>query len=397
MSRFTEFVSEDQINNRVNASIPENTTKKEKWAMKVFDEWHRNRIANLTINDLNVYKSNEEMDKSDLNFLLKRFFFEIRRKDGKKYPPRSLYDLFSMINYHFTKTLKKNWSLFKDSDFNETRQCLSAAMKETASEGITSGNKKAGFISNSTEKKLWDDGVLGKSNPTKLEQSVIYLIGIHFCLRGGNELRRLRFKTNPQITFQKDEEQKECLIYKEDVSKCNAGSLKTIGVKGKTVVAYHNEMDHDRCLPCLFKIFLSRRPANITTDSLFLTAYIGDRSDNEPWYKNCPLGKNSLYSIVKQIMENVEGRFSNQSLRRTGTTRMFQKGFQEDVVRKTTGHRSNAIGEYKELSRSQKMEVSNSLYGVEVNQDINQMQEQSVLGLLQGQFKDCTFNITIHK
>ena len=118
MSRFTEFVSEDQINDRVNASIPENTTKKEKWAMKLLDEWHKNRIANLTIHDLNVYKSNEEMNKSDLNFLLKRFVFEIRRKDGKKYPPRSLYDLFSMINYHFTTTLKKNWSLFKDSDFN---------------------------------------------------------------------------------------------------------------------------------------------------------------------------------------------------------------------------------------------------------------------------------------
>ena len=129
-----------------------------------------------------------------------------------------------------------------------------------------SGKNRSYFISDAAENKLWDGGILGRKNPKTLQNTVIYLIGILFCLRGGTKMRRLRFNVNPQITFQKDQNQKDCLRYHEDVSKCNSGGLKSFGLKGKTVLSYQNENDHNRCLPCSFRYFLSRRQSSVTSD-----------------------------------------------------------------------------------------------------------------------------------
>ena len=41
-----------------------------------------------------------------------------------------------------------------------------------------------------------------------------------------------------------DSNGKECLVYKEDVSKCHQGGIKLIGKEGKVVYAYHNEHNH---------------------------------------------------------------------------------------------------------------------------------------------------------
>lgn len=85
---------------------------------------------------------------------------------------------------------------------------------------------------------------------------------MQFCLREGNELRKLRYSDNPQITFVTGENGKEYLKYEEDVSKCHSNGLKNIGLEGKKVFAYHND-DHDRCLLCIYKysiiIFLIKK------------------------------------------------------------------------------------------------------------------------------------------
>ena len=55
-----------------------------------------------------------------------------------------------------------------------------------------------------------------------------------------------------------DSNGKECLVYKEDVSKCHQGGIKSIGKEGKVVYAYHNEQNHEQCLICLYEFYVLR-------------------------------------------------------------------------------------------------------------------------------------------
>lgn len=80
------------------------------------------------------------------------------------------------------------------------------------------------------------------------------------------------------------------------------------------------------------------------------------------WYKDMALGRNSLTNNVKIMTSAFDGNFTNHSLRRTSTTRLFQAGVPEDVIRHHTGHRSNAIAQYKECSNQQRVSVSATLY-----------------------------------
>ena len=65
---------------------------------------------------------------------------------------------------------------------------------------------------------------LGEENGKQLVETLVYLFGLHFALRGGKEQRHLR-SVNPQVVLKYDEKGKKYLEYTEDVSKTNAGGL----------------------------------------------------------------------------------------------------------------------------------------------------------------------------
>ena len=75
------------------------------------------------------------------------------------------------------------------------------------------------------------------------------------------------------------------------------------------------------------------------------------------------LGHNSIKNVVKTLTEGLPGRFTNQSLRRTGATRLFQAGVEEDLIYRKTGHRTIAFRAYKKRSAIQEEQLSAALYG----------------------------------
>jgi hypothetical protein len=365
-SRFSDSISETELDRRIRESTPENTRKKMLWAVRIFREWmdwkiQRQSTMASSSNQLLVYKAIDEMTKDDLNYMLQLFIFDAKKKSGEVYPPKSLYDIYAMLNYYVQNELHRPWSLFKDSEFLIARRALEARMKEISKTGLISGTRKAQYISLEYEKVLWSSGTLGSKSPVQLLNTVVYLIGLHFCLRGGEELRRMRHDNHSQIIESVDAQGTACLIYNEDISKTKQGGLKTIGQAPKKTYAYHNNDNHEQCLPCLFQLYISKRPPHCTTDALFLTP-IQCPGTGGQWYKNMALGKNSLLNIVKVIMSAFDGRFTNHSLRRTSATRLFQSGIPEDIIRNQTGHRSNVLSRYKECSTAQLQNVSATLY-----------------------------------
>ena len=62
------------------------------------------------------------------------------------------------------------------------------------------------------ENKLWDMGILGESDPPTLLNTIVYLFGLHFALRGRDEHRRLR---RSQLTIRTGQDGRRYLEYQE--------------------------------------------------------------------------------------------------------------------------------------------------------------------------------------
>ncbi|CAC5391425.1 unnamed protein product [Mytilus coruscus] len=234
-------------------------------------------------------------------------------------------------------------NFFTDPEFLRARQVLDAVMKERATEGLGANTRKqADVISVDEEKSLYDKGILGVDNPQQLLDTLLYLCGLHFALRGGTEHRRLRLNSNPQITgpFQDKDAKLRYLLYKEDVSKVNAGGLKHRKVVPKCVRAFENPENRNKCIVTVFEKY----------KSLCKT----------------PIGHNTLQGTVKRLCTSIglTGKRTNHSLRASAATRLYNAGIEEQRVAETTGHRSNAVRVYKRTSADQQIEASNILYGL---------------------------------
>ena len=72
------------------------------------------------------------------------------------------------------------------------------------------------------ENKLWEKGVLGESDPQTLLDTVVFLSGIHFAHRSGQEHRSLKLS---QFELQTDEDGSLFLLYTENTSKNNQRGL----------------------------------------------------------------------------------------------------------------------------------------------------------------------------
>ena len=83
--------------------------------------------------------------------------------------------------------------------------------------------KRAEPITIDEENIMWEKGVLGDGNPQTLIDTLIYLIGIYFALRSGDEHRSLTFSQIEIVTPINGEP--SYLIYTENVSENNSGGL----------------------------------------------------------------------------------------------------------------------------------------------------------------------------
>ena len=77
-------------------------------------------------------------------------------------------------------------------------------------------------------------------------------------------------------------------------------------------------------------------------------------------FKN-PVGHNKIVSTVKKLCAEVgvEGYKTNHSLRRTAATRLFQAGYDEQLIMDVTRHRStDGVMEYNEVCLDQRKALS---------------------------------------
>lgn len=196
------------------------------------------------------------MTKSTLNQLLKLFIPSLKKLDGSEFPPRSVKEIVALVQHFFNHELKKDWSIFKDIEFEEARVVLDAQMKHLGRVGAAKPTRRAKVVSIELEDSLWEKGVLGQSNGRQLVDTLVYMIGLHCGLRACAEHRALVFGDQLQLVVENGVEK---IIYTECVSKNRSFGIRHSNIEPKVVSVYKNTLHPERCLVQLYKVYVSHR------------------------------------------------------------------------------------------------------------------------------------------
>ena len=276
-TRFAPIISDKEVRAMRERAIPKNTKKSTNWATTVWIDWteYRRMAAEEDADESELPSALiNQLTKTELNYWLSHFVLEVRRRNGDCYPPNTLYQICCGLQRAIRET-SPGWNLFTDPEFCDFRNSLDAQMKDAKARGLGNKRRQAEPITAEEEDLMWASGVLGTDSPQALVDTMFFLIGMCFGLRGGQEHRQLEWE-NLQLTLVEvpmDSElpfQRSYLRYIEDVSKNNQGGIKMRKVEAKHVIQHENVENPHRCIVRVFKEYDRRCPANRPGDSFYL-------------------------------------------------------------------------------------------------------------------------------
>ena len=235
--------------------------------------------------------------------------------------------------------------------------------------------KQASYIPIDFERKLSERKVLGEDSPEILRETVLFLLGINLGLRAVDEHYALHHHSSDkpsQLTFERAENGKRCLVYREDfITKTNDGGLKNFKKERKVVWVFPNQ-DVTKCPVRLVDKYMSLLPpvGKNGKSNFYLRSL--EKTNPAQWYSVQVVGKHTLSKVVGKLLKDaqLDGFFSNHSLRRTSTTHLFQAGVDRKVIKEFTGHVSDAIDKYQITSVNQKEELSKIIGGADCNGNV---------------------------
>ncbi len=183
---------------------------------------------------------------------------------------------------------------------------------------------------------------------------------------GGEEQRNLRHpKFNSQLSVKTDKQGDKYLLYQEDqTSKTNQGGLNSRKAAPKVSKVYGSN-DPMRNVVRLYEKYVNLIPPTIKHPSLYKYAVLEWSRKPNVWYTDRPFGKNALSKIVKTMCEKARltgEKFTNHSLRASTATRMFQCGVDEQVIKTVTGHKSDAVHDYKYTNEALLRQAQDTLH-----------------------------------
>lgn len=356
VSRFT-VVSDADILKDIGMSIPVNTRKQTNWCHNVWRSWRESRIKQgLEYPPPLLGMSDEQICK-----WLAKFLYEARRQDGTEYGGESLYQLFCGIQRFLRVNGRPEVDFLTDSKFRTLKNTLDARMKSLTRAGVGVEKNRSEPISVDEEEMLWSEGMLGDSSSGVLRDTMIYMCGLYFALRGGVELRQL---TRKQLSIRELSNGDRYIQYQELMgSKNNQGGIHHRKVVNKVVPHFENKENPSRCFIRLYEKYVSKCPPDPPGGAFFLHSL--NRPTTERWYSNRVVGYNALSSTVKRLCSaaGIVGKKTNHSLRATAATRLYRDQVDEQLIMDVTGHRSvEGIRSYKRTSADQFKDVSQVLH-----------------------------------
>ncbi|XP_067649103.1 uncharacterized protein [Haliotis asinina] len=149
--RFGEPLDNNAIDKELEICVPKSTKYKNDWVVVVFTRWQEERCQramkyNLDLPKVCLSERLFEVGAENLNLALKFFLFEARKQDGGLYPSHTLYGIYASLQSAIrAKGCKVN--MFEDKEFEDSRRCLDAVMRERSAEGLGAGSQQKRYPS----------------------------------------------------------------------------------------------------------------------------------------------------------------------------------------------------------------------------------------------------------
>lgn len=184
------YMPDEEITTRMMNNTNHHTMCKYKWAFNKFVSWVKSLPS-----EVQPHTPLEDYTPTMLNTLISRFIIQCKTKNESKYKPKTLFELILALQQYINNkrqfTSKEKVHFLTDDQYSTISTILDYEMKERAKLGFGINRKVADIITEDMETSLWEKNILGTDTPEKLRNSLLYLIGLHFALRGFEEHVRL--------------------------------------------------------------------------------------------------------------------------------------------------------------------------------------------------------------
>ena len=275
--------------------MPEKTRQDTAYCVGVWNEWCRCRLQERG----EQIPPLAELQSSELADYMSSFIFEVRKRDGKEFPPNSLHHLVCGLQRHLRFNVKKaSIEVFSDDAFADFRLCLDAEMKCLQGKGLGSMARKAEPLTEEEEEILWKRRLLGRYTLQTLLDTMVFMNGVYFALRCGKEHRQLRAEPC-LISLHERYGGGPYLKYREDISKNHSGGLKGRKCKPKIVQHHANTSNPDRCFVMFFKLYQSLCPSDRPSNAFYLKLL--QKPTDSCWFSKTPLDHNKLEGTVARL------------------------------------------------------------------------------------------------
>ncbi|XP_053941561.1 activating transcription factor 7-interacting protein 1 isoform X1 [Cuculus canorus] len=308
-----------------------NTHKQTGWAANLLKQW-------LAKNGKDP--SFELVPVSELNDILREFYYTIRNHDGNTYSVASYKSIRAGLNRHLKMPpYNRQICLMKDKDFSSANMVFVSVLKMLRMQGKDETHHHPPIAAEDL-RKIKHSGVLGLHSPLALVNKVWFDLQLHFAKRGREILRDL---APDAFVVEKDKNGRRYAMFRYPGKGKNGEDPHKMG-------KMYDMPGDPNCPVFSLELYLSKLPPEPPAFYLHPLKLTSEQMQEQPvWYKREPMGVNYLGTMMPRISvaARLSQRYTNHSLRTTTIQLLCEAGLGPREIMAVTGHRSeSAIRHY---------------------------------------------------
>ena len=342
-------LDENELDNIITQSKPENTKKCTNWGFHKFQRWAEKR---------NIVVDFKTITPNELNEILRKFYAEVKSEKGTMLTPSSMTGIRAAImRTILSPPYSRNMNIISDREFATANDMFSAKAKLYYKTHNKKPTHKA-YIEQSDMTLLGQYFANALADPVKLQEFNWFNICFQFGRRGREGWRELK-KDHFQINTDTKGHRYLTIILTES-TKNNPGGHNQSSQDYSDVRMYEissNPMDP----VAAFEFYLEKlHPEN---PNLFAKAKKTFMKD-EVWYTKEVIGKNTLANIMKEISRKagLSKSYTNHCVRASTVTHLYQAGVDTQQICSITKHKNEAtLSHYISASSDEQKRSASSI------------------------------------
>ncbi|XP_062574912.1 uncharacterized protein LOC134236784 [Saccostrea cucullata] len=364
----------DEISDLLSLKDSENTKKSTLLSIKCL----RDFIA-ATAMEIEI----ESCPKEVLDDVLKKFYVGARKTNGERFKKTALQNIRYGIKRYMKD--KRGCDILSDPEFCGSNEVFKAEATDLKSRGLENIEHHPP-ISENDLRQLYSGSthVFDTTTPYGLQKKVWFEITLFLCRRGRENIR---FMTKDTFKIMKDDTGRQSVNqHIDELDKNHRADTQGSVTEGRMYEIPGNS----NCPVVSFKKYIEKFSPD--RNDLWQRPRDTFNQDDDVWYMNSPVGKNTLSQFMMEISKvgKLSREYRNHSVRATSITVMDIGGISGRHIMKVSGHKSKAsLKSYSHfVSDKKKREISDTLSSALGHKMVSETPQLQDLGDLSDVFKD---------